>query len=860
MQVGVAPEQRALVAVNRLLHNKGPRPDSTWDAVAAAWRDEQLTPLELADLISTGAGWTGCHLGGRSHREDHVLASNLIALDIDGDIRLEDFWAIPAVSRHCLFTATSCSHTDQEHRFRALFLSDAISDTKLHGAIYDRWLTRLGIELKDNCGRKPERLWYGNSAAVLQFGGGEPIPWDLIEDAKADLKAKAAAKAAMAPRPSSDNDQALDNRRAAWVLLHLLEPSSKGQYLPYWQVVMNAAAATGDDAVKDAFLNWHQRGYHRNNQTGVAKRLERAGTKMSPGEGAGCILSFAKKQHGELWWQRLPEELRYGRGRGAGSVVTPTTLLRSRNASSIQPDRPAGGPSSLSPSPATGATGTGATGTGATAPDLVPSAAELQRLARDAQPAALFSSSRLGATDAAAEPAPISENAHIEQLLCRLYYLETERIDLTEAGEQTLSPRATRYRIDQIESELLAYQVFRSNPQRIRSRLLQIFCDINGIVERDSSELTCAPPLLDDDIDNSPLIEGLMANAASYLLYSLPAAGKTTLALMLARAVLGAPGASDFLGYKVIPPRPFSESRVIYIGSDGNLFARGDINSYLRKTKQADKEWVNYLQLLSARRNDKAAPWRFDLQGFHKLVSCLDDFEAQGTPVTMVIIDSLKACMPEGMYVGDQGVTRILKIMEEICERRNATLVYLHHQSKENDQPQGVAGLTEMVHGYFRLKREDNQHTFYVMKTREGSGQQREIPYKIDNQGALVVSGEPGAGGAETPHSLLLAVFADHYAKHLKLVDHLQEGDPDRHYRGIQRSDLPLYLRARGDGAAELLPQRSLDRYIKDLLKDGRLKKIEHGRYGIAHSRQIDPQRELDLPLEDDLPGWDDGF
>lgn len=845
MQVGVAPEQRALVAVNRLLHNKGPQQGSSWEAVAGAWRDEQLTPLELADLISTGAGWTGCHLGGRSHREEHVLASNLIVLDIDGDIRLEDFWAIPLVQRHCLFTATSCSHTAAEHRFRALFFSDAISDTRLHGAIYDRWLTQLGLELKDNCGRKPERLWYGNSAAVLQFGGGEPIPWDLIEDAKAELKAQAIAKPVAI---SSAGDQILDNRRAAWVFEHLLRPSADGEYEAYWQKLLNAAAATGDEAVQQAFLVWHNRGHHSKTQPRVARRLEKAGTKMSPGEGAGVIFRFAKQQHGELWWQRLPDGLRYG-GSGAGSVVTPTTLLRSRSASSIQPDRPAGGPSSLPPSPATGAS---------TAPDLVPSAAELQRLARDAQPAALFSSSRQ-ATDAAAEPAPISENAHIEQLLCRLYYLETERIDLTEAGEQTLSPRATRYRIDQIESELLAYQVFRSNPQRIRSRLLQIFCDINGIIERDSSELTCAPPLLDDDIDNSPLIEGLMANAASYLLYSLPAAGKTTLALMLARAVLGAPGASDFLGYKVIPPRPFSESRVIYIGSDGNLFARGDINSYLRKTKQADKEWVNYLQLLSARRNDKAAPWRFDLQGFHKLVSCLDDFEAQGTPVTMVIIDSLKACMPEGMYVGDQGVTKILKIMEEICERRNATLVYLHHQSKENDQPQGVAGLTEMVHGYFRLKREDNQHTFYVMKTRQGNGQQREIPYKIDSQGALVVSSEPG-GCDQTPQSLLLSLFASHYAKHLKIVSHLPEGDPGRHYRGIQRSDLPLLLRTVGDGTSELLPQRSLDRHIKELISDGRLKKIEHGRYGIAHSRQIDPQRELSLPLEDDLPGWDDGF
>jgi DNA polymerase III delta prime subunit len=838
VQVGVAPEQRALVAVNRLLHDKGPRAGSNFYAVASAWRDEQLTPLELADLISTGAGWSACHLGGRSHREEHVLASNLIVLDIDGDIRLEDFWAIPAVSRHCLFTATSCSHTEAEHRFRALFLSETISSTKLHGAIYDRWLQRLGIQLKDNCGRKPERLWYGNSAAVLQFGLGEPIPWDLIEDAKAELKAQAIAKPVAI---SSAGDQILDNRRAAWVFEHLLRPSGDGEYESYWQKLLNAAAATGDEAVQQAFLVWHSRGHHSKTQPRVARRLEKAGTKMSPGEGAGVIFRFAKQQHGELWWQKLPDGLRYGGG-GGGAAVAPTSLLRRRPASSIQPNAPSGGPFSVSPPAATGATDPAGA-----VPDLVPSAADLQRLARDAQPAALFSSSRLGATDAAAtDPAPISDSARIEQLLCQIYYLETERIDLTEQGEQQLTARAARYRIDQLESELLSYPVFRNDPSRIRTRLLQIFSDHNAIVERDSLDLVALPPLLDDDISNDWLIDKLMLRGASYLLYSPAGIGKTTFALLLARAVMGTPGHDNLLGHKVVPAVPFSQSRVLYVASDANLFARGDINNYLRAMQQQGQEWHRYMHVLAARRNDKAAPLRLNLQGFHLIVKHLDAYEAAGTPVTTLILDSLKACMPSGMLVGDQGVTALLQIMESICEKRNITLIYLHHQSKDSEQPQGVAGLTEMVHGYFRLKQaDDGQRFFCVMKTRDGKGGKREIPYGLDSRQALVTLQIDEDDQRDPLEAALLELFSDHYSKHLVAAD----GDPGRRYLGIQRSDLLLLLRDRGLSDPSWRNAKVFDRPIGRLLQQGRLKKIEHGRYAIGHASQYRASEQSDLDL-----------
>ena len=49
--------------------------------------------------------------------------------------------------------------------------------------IVNRLLADLGIEsLADNCGQKPERLWYGNTNAVWQVNADALVPDFLLED------------------------------------------------------------------------------------------------------------------------------------------------------------------------------------------------------------------------------------------------------------------------------------------------------------------------------------------------------------------------------------------------------------------------------------------------------------------------------------------------------------------------------------------------------------------------------------------------------------------------------------------------------------------------------------------------------
>ena len=836
----VAGDFLCLVSLHDGHHNKTPTERFGKVEASSSWRSASISALELIDHISGGKAWVGCHLDG-SRSEANAGASNLIVLDIDGDLSLEAFWAKPLVQRCCLFTATSCSHNAAEHRFRAVFRCDEHDNTRLHKAIYHHWLAALNLQLKDNSGEKPERLWYGNDAADIQFVAGEPISWDIIEAAKEALAAEESKRLAPRPEPSA-SDAAKDNERAAYCLLHLLKPGEKGDYGTYWKQVFNAAVATQSDLVWNAFVQWHIGGYHikQKNEKRIEHDRHRAGTRMPPGPAAGVITSYAKDQLGEGWWRQLPEHLWFGSG-GAAPFTPPQVLMRARSKSDIEPMSPSGGSIPLSSSAATGAT----------VPDVVPTAAALEQLASRA------SIMRTSAKAAAAEAEQVNESAHIEQLLCRIYYLETERTDLTEQGEEMLSARMARYRIDQLESELLGYQVFRSNPQRIRTRLLQIFCDHNAIIERDSSELVAEPPLLDEDISNDWLVDRLMLQGASYLLYSPAGVGKTTFALLIARAVMGTPGHDNLLNHKVVPPVPFSQSRVLYIASDGNLFARGDINNYLKAMQQEGQEWTRYLRIMAAKRNDKAAPLRMNLQGFHLIVKHLDAYEAAGTPVTTLIVDSLKAFMPENMLVGDQGVTALLRIMEDICEKRGITLIYLHHQSKESEQPQGVAGLTEMVHGYFRLKQnEEGQRFFCVMKTRDGKGGKREIPYGLDARKALVTVHLDDDDARDPLEAALLDLFSNHYAKHLKSAD----GDSSRLYRGIQRSDLLLLLRERGLIDPAWRTPKVFDKPIARLCSEGRLKKIEYGRYAIGHAQQHNPAEQSDLVIYclDDEPEADD--
>ena len=129
----------------------------------------------LEGWVKAGYGWCATWFADKHRLTENSSGSNIIVIDIDGDTTLARFWQTDTARQWCGATYTSSSHTEQEHRFRAIFyLERELTSVSEHRGAYwlivNRLLADLGFErLKDNCGQKPERLWYGNTKAEFTF-------------------------------------------------------------------------------------------------------------------------------------------------------------------------------------------------------------------------------------------------------------------------------------------------------------------------------------------------------------------------------------------------------------------------------------------------------------------------------------------------------------------------------------------------------------------------------------------------------------------------------------------------------------------------------------------------------------------
>ena len=789
----MAKDYRAICATHTGHHNKSPKDQQQWGAInaSATWIDRELSIQELAEWIQQGKAWTACHLGGRSHSEDNVVASNLIVLDIDGDLTLEAFWAIPAVQRHCLFTATSYSHTQEEHRFRALFAVERHEEVDLHGAVYDLWIERLGIELKDNCGRKPERLWYGNDKAELRYGSGEPIPWDLVEQARDNLKA---ARAAL-PRATASNpeDLALDLRRAVFAFERLLRPSVDGDFSGgYWKELLLAAAATGDEAVQQAFLQWHHRGHHSKTQTQVKRRLQRSRSRMTPGEGAGKILKLAKEQHGSQWWRQLPQELWYRQG--SGGITPPTVLGRSRSASDIAPFD----------SPRT--------------PDVVPSPAQLEKLADQARFTVLASSASFnpGASAAAAPVEPATLNRKLRRLYqLRAYGLLEIGDDLREVTENE------RHCLDrELLGDVLAHPGYCNQPSEVERDLLALFRAEQGLRDNSHREVQGIKLTGPNLVRPTWLIPNFLLAGGEHIFYSKPGVGKTTLALHLARAVTGDPALERFLDSGPINNHHlWQRNTIIFIGTDMFSSAKEMTTKYLEDFGLLGLDFLQQIEWWFE--SEETPAWQLNLKDLTKLYRTLEHHYHAGAPVPAVFIDSMKAVCPDHLLVGQQGFKDYIKLVKMICRRFNAALIWVHHSRADGSGAQGITRITEGSDANFHLKRDEKtrQITLDVEKIRGGKGRLlyinpfKHIPQLLANPEAMPEEEDPRAAREQ----LILEVLSDDFRNHRVSNASSSAEYIERTYAGMKIGAIEKALNRRKVG----ISRSTLKRALTDLGKNG---------------------------------------
>ena len=290
------------IAVNKNCLNK-----ENPQLVARGWKNILVDIDYLSGWVSKGYGWCATHFIERYRKADNSAGSNLIVIDFDGDTTLEKFWATTTAQEWCLATYTSASHSEKEHRFRALFPLEIDLDTanQHRGAywlIVNRLLADLGLEsLKDNCGQKPERLWYGSSSAVFKINYGAVVPKFLLEDIDYEEVEYV-----------QSNCEEVDVKRCQWLLREFLRPTDDDEYESYYVPVMAACAGVGT-VLFDDWVDWVIRGHHGHKEENIRPFKWKGLGRYA---GHTKLYSLAKKQDPN-WTSRLPSELKFGAVGGA---------------------------------------------------------------------------------------------------------------------------------------------------------------------------------------------------------------------------------------------------------------------------------------------------------------------------------------------------------------------------------------------------------------------------------------------------------------------------------------------------------------------------------------------------------------
>jgi hypothetical protein len=225
--------------------------------------------------------------------------------DFDGELQLKDFWATSTAMQWCCLTYTSASSTPEVNRFRAVFPLGGIplSTAGEHKAIYrfiaNKLSTELKIEFKDDCGEKPERLWFGNDQTETQLNAMAFVPVDVVQSIE------------IPPEPvyeyESSSTTDIDVRRCIWLLGHMIPPSEDGDYNVTYVPVTAACAAIGETMI-EAWVDWVSRGHHGDNPSNMRPEIKWRG--LGKRSGPASIYAMAKRV--DLNWRRmLPRDLQF---------------------------------------------------------------------------------------------------------------------------------------------------------------------------------------------------------------------------------------------------------------------------------------------------------------------------------------------------------------------------------------------------------------------------------------------------------------------------------------------------------------------------------------------------------------------
>lgn len=150
----------------------------------------ELTLEELAIAVSEGTAYSA-QFDGSYRNKDNFLASDIISLDFDGGVTIDQILENDVVRRHASLLYTTVSHSDDEHRFRLVF----ILPRTIECANEMRWATKaLSLRLGSDPASTDAAHYFAGSQGChtkLLDGSISPILLDeLIEDGRKPIRVK----------------------------------------------------------------------------------------------------------------------------------------------------------------------------------------------------------------------------------------------------------------------------------------------------------------------------------------------------------------------------------------------------------------------------------------------------------------------------------------------------------------------------------------------------------------------------------------------------------------------------------------------------------------------------------------------
>ena len=835
----------ALVSLHSGHHNKTPNADFARVEASSPWTPAELPLDALIDHISSGKAFVNALLdGGRSN--DNCTASSLIILDVDGDLTLDELWAIPFAQRHCAFTYTSCSHlsdTKQQergsrtnHSFRALFPAERVDLSTAEGqALYaERYhllLERLGITLKDSSPAKPSQPWYGNTAAEFQFGQGIPLDWEFSADAADRLVAKATARQQLrqqsAPRLDDDG---LDEQRAVYLLDHLLRSSADGDFSGgYWVKVLNACAASGSDAVREAFMAWHGRGHHSKTQKGIARRYDKAGHRS----GLGALFALAKEQHGSEWYKLLPPELQ----RKGQAPAQPKVLFSKahENHGAELSSRTAAAEASLS--------------------------ADDKALAKEAASHIYshFTTEQVApinpGKDGADDDGEILRNLIGELFLLRAYGQRT-----VNGIKQLVPSREVRELDRRLLGAILECKGFINSPSEVERDLIDYFRWELDLLRNDWGPVTGFNLTGNPDNRASWLIPNWFLADGSHIIYSKAGVGKTYLSIQVARAITGDPSLPEFLDSgPICGQQRWRQSTVLFIGSDMGAKAKQMTETYINDLGLTNMPFLEYVEWWFESQELNTPLWTMSISHLIQLYNHLEKQQGAGLPVKAVIVDSMKAVCPDHLLVGQQAFKDYFVLMGDICRKFHASLIWIHHASASNGGAQGIQRITEAPDVVMKMEKNDQKQIFLdVEKIRAGRGRKIMIdPFRPGAPALLMGAADLMQQGQEEEQPMRTNAEHRQEAVRLALRQHLDSYCQEH----FEETGARLALLYKGMTASELASQiggvsrQTLLADLEKLIQRGEAERRGHSTK-TTYRLRLEDNGEVAQPFDLFTAGW----